>query len=446
MEEPHRYHYLSGPCSLYEVHDTIDKRIIYLMGDVHHKEHPCPDSSQTQTSKNRAAILPQTDILTLLKETFKLNEHKLIDFFFETELVEKGVIVDPYEGTGFTYDIHKAFIQCWQLNKANCPYRNVRFHQLDVRANKLRFEFAQLLYKLNDSPFIEDPLKPTLDDYYLNCLLNETNKRALVEWLQYSKTSNDHYHKKINKQFANVKDLNLRALLERVAMVPITSNKFNDEEIKLIFDLLGKWKGHNYDFKALTPNEVSQVRELTIKYIDYTMGLFDAYTMGRMFRDFNTTDQIKKQCKNIIVYVGNAHLSRLRMLFMAAPSRFKVVFQKHLADENQCTDISTLTQPLFASAPSNFYGNINQPEQRHNLSMRTFEAEAKRIRSLWNKQKQMDEPFKLGSADYGSLVLALLPYIICIGLIVLVILLIFYLAKQIASNYDWSSSNVLSIH
>lgn len=315
---------IEGPISVSEWYsDYLDKHI-YIFGDMHVNEKHCADPD-TRT----------IHIQKFLEWTFDTYEDtdKNIDFYCETQFHSRQFRrteigfgqkrLSPIKH--YLNDINSYFKDCFEIDKTKCRYKNTRFHYVDVRffPDSVLVDITLLLSdiinfntNMHKEDFIEKLLptiKPTLENLYQR-LLNTTIHDIFTEM-------------KITKQFQNI-PYPLRNYVENYW-----------------YNLCQKY----LDILVINVKEMLTSDGINQKYNTAQLFVFpglimDAYTMGRVFRDFNGKSQ-----NYVIIYIGDWHKSNYDN-FLAYLKLFKLVTSARSDEERknfQCLK-SGLHLPLFS--------------------------------------------------------------------------------------------------
>jgi len=188
---------------------------------------------------------------------------------------------------------------CLQINKEKCPYKNVRFHYMDIRSS-LSSEFYKYMYMIHlDHMSIHDKnilflnKNPTFSIFFNNLLIKS----------------------KIGKNLSKIKDIKLRKHLYNIFYF----------KLRNFYRMLTNNTEYIYDLFAL---------------------VMDFYTVVRMFMTFldNTTP------KNIIYYAGTQHIKNVAKVLSLINSK--------LYDTDEPQDISVTEEYNYINPNNELWVNI----------------------------------------------------------------------------------------
>lgn len=285
----------------------------------------------------------------LITETIKSNPDKIIDVFIEEKTYpEAGEEGDSYLGQVRTY-FSKCFKSKDKKEIESVCARNSRFHWNDVR---LTFEDSLTYWTLNDLDQAIYNVE-TLD--VMDEKTKEIISKILHEWLIFSKIVLLQEHTELyaltRKEIDRITNPNY------AVVKPILRMKLNETFVSylstrsLIPDLLGQNLMENHIINSLIQlqslsekeDEVEKDNEIEQKFSDSLANkltdkkrellLFlknfrkilrilndlrsdfvDFYTIARMFKQINDADEKRKEMRNVMIYVGDAHAANIRKM------------------------------------------------------------------------------------------------------------------------------------
>ena len=253
----------------------------------HHVIRDFPKSSKTDTLTFSAFL---TSLVTQTKRQY--------DFFVELPYQRRGVAGREISDQNQMLDvIEYDFKDCLQVEKAACPYKNLRVHYVDNRRlypehNNLAFEIYRYLYDLGN------PWGVTAPDYLVNRFLRtaqeEYDKQTqLVERILQDKTS------KIVKQLRN------NELREKITSFIQKQMQANKMKFMIHLKQYSKTINKTFTLDHYTPEDIHDIRSLTHDFIHIFSKVMDTYLLGRIFRTY--PKHSGGSAENIIIYAGNGH-------------------------------------------------------------------------------------------------------------------------------------------
>jgi len=287
LEKVHRSLRVKGPVALYELYSDRYQKRIYLFGEQHVRNAPCPPDMWSE------------EIPEFIESVIK-NTPRTIDVFLELPFISQrfGTKEQPLLDPKQAETIHKfltKFEPCLQVDKSLCKYPNARIHYTDVRKlpdvaafNDMFFDMANIRVQVTDGV-----LTPQQG---LNGL-----KRATIWYKSYFPPNVKELMEKtkVYKQLDNIADHTTRA-----AIIKYVEDTIKTGTTKYVIDLA--------KLSALpqnpTKDEFLKATELlAVDYYQPYVALMDAYILGRIFRTFKNASGPD----SIITYTGAAHTKNL---------------------------------------------------------------------------------------------------------------------------------------
>lgn len=271
----YKFAHLSGAVSFIQMRKG-DKEYL-LIGDRHigQREYSCEECFTDECSSFLPRFLDTVITATKGKVDLFMEEH------YHKEMVTRKRLIPEGENIGTIGETTKYFLRCIKANKTECQERwpNLRFHYSDIRDFLMpdRAKFTRIAYGT--------------DDYIAKNLNIQLNK--LAPFLTDPDGTFFLVHSKIIKQ------------LNRID--PIIKN-----ELIRIYTI--SWRQHYTHFienyqSYERRKDVFSLRILITNYIKLFANVMDIYMWARSFKQFPEGEP-----KNIIVYAGNAHIERMKLV------------------------------------------------------------------------------------------------------------------------------------
>jgi len=309
--ESQNWTYIKYPVSVSEHYSTTYNKHIYIFGDYHSKDMSCPKKSNSTNTIDLPTFLKN---LTNLKNTD--GSPKFIDFFFEYPDPNKYINNKEISFEGYFQYIHDTFKN--YLNKIS-NIDNARFHHTNIR---IISEIRNLIY-----PF-----------YYY-----EPTRTLNIVLLKRVFTNTDNYIDnilkltKINKQIQNITNPSIRKIIKDELETPART------KIKQItLEHIEKLKNNMFN------RDLASFIYINLK--DCFSLIMDMYLFARIFRNFEIkTNTYSNQPKNIIIYVGENHAERYRIMLKTFYfSSGKTIKSQKFKKDYQCVKVVDIQQPFFS--------------------------------------------------------------------------------------------------
>jgi len=311
-----------GPVRLVEYYSADLDKHIYLFGDRHVKRSTCEPN----------AIPTITEFITKI---IRQNTDKVLDVYseviFESELI-KSEFYRRFKAKAANYldEFILKFRKCFEIEKGECKYQHVRFHYADIRGSHKLLEEMVRIFRYFVKPGFKrtEQLIGSSDDRLASLFINLYPFNEKIKPVLEAT--------KINKQLDNIKNPNVRNILQNILKIEI--NNFRVTIMALVNqDLVGLYRGTG----RILPYWRKRIEEILV---DIPTFLMDIYTIGRMMRTFADGSSPKY----IIEYAGDAHIENISS-FLEDLGFVKI--EESVSQEEyknfQCLDISKFKQPFF---------------------------------------------------------------------------------------------------
>ena len=266
-----------GPRS-YEYYIILGKKI-HVFGETHMYPHKC----------NKYKEYIHIDVF--LDKIFRNNPNKKYDLF-----VELYYRKDDYSTilSGVDLGYNSIFTNCLQVNKKNCPYKNLRGHYVDIRAM---------------SKDIRDKHSYILESIYLTLNMYEyldKNEQKDINYDQYKKIYEKYFENITRDNFLEFKNIFIEILNGTYKI----NKQYENIDPSLSFKLFEFFNNKmNSYFENCELNKYNKDICIEMYHNVFTL-IMDKYAIGRLFRNFKSIEM-----KNIILYVGDLHRKHYTELF-----------------------------------------------------------------------------------------------------------------------------------
>lgn len=336
---------LIGPISLSEHYSEKYDKHIFIFGEKHDKETKCDEKKGI-------------NIVNFIEQTLQSNKDKIIDIFLEQSFIYD----EKNERNSYLKDIILKYKDYVDRKKKN---KNFRIHWTDVRSI-LVSEFN--IYFIFDSEFFS----------YEGGIFKIEMVKHLANLLKFANFEKLFIATKIEKQFDNIKDKNLRYTLEKY--FDLKKNFTTKEEINELIDILlnSKISLKYKEIIQVTIEAVNKLWSFKLKIREYFLNLMDAYLIGRVFRNFKNY-----YSKYIIIYTGDYHARKYRKILKIL--NFELINETR--NENQCLDITKFKLPFFQE--NNFKNNDLEKNRCAAITKSGFQCSRKIIQGTnycWQHQ------------------------------------------------------------
>lgn len=266
--ETRPYVLIRGPVSMYELVNVADGLHIYMFGDVHvDGRSACPGK---ETSKQ---VFHE-----FVRDTLLANSDKVIDVFFEIDFRLLGDTT-PILETNYLAKTVDYFKKCLRIDKTNCPFKNTRFHYVDVRRVQPFDTYMDKNWRTIDGFDLFNDLYPVDKDI-------EEFLRAL----------------KIRKQLNAIENVEHRNFIEFYWKDKIGENRKKFEDVRL---------------EMIEFPTKENVKELDLRMTDLLSLYQDFYTVTRLFRSYSISKNgySSVKAKHVIMFLGANHVGRINAFF-----------------------------------------------------------------------------------------------------------------------------------
>ena len=356
-----------GPITLTEHVSNKYNRHIYIFGDMHVNKSTCsPDKSNWSKMKIDDYIG---------EKILNTNKDKVIDIFSEVNQSNSFVF-----NIFYLTNINYKFQPCYQSDRKDCKYPNLRFHYVDIRGEKDAFETLTYLRDLIKQLQYVNKVRNKLGNDFNNIApkMKTFHNRSMVNHLKINPLiitdifSHDQYDKllivieeiaRTNSSDSKIKSLKLSNLLNYkkiLKQVDAISNKEIKEKLLEWLDKKFKEYVNFIDFNGLLTT-ITLMKENHAFYPENFIAkisnrltmlgalIMDVYLLARLFKKFKQRDkEYAEETKYIVIYAGDLHSDNYREFLNILG--FKVVQQTKSDKEGkdfQCLDISQFDQPFF---------------------------------------------------------------------------------------------------
>lgn len=327
--------YIGGPYRINHMYSKEYNMNIYLFGEYHSNETDCPEDY----------ILIENYLEQLLE-----NTDVFLDMYFEFP----GFIKDEYKSTNLMIDqrmkeLFNKFYNCVQkLSRNNPKCQLARIHYIDIRSFEDTYIGSDdLLWVVNTFDFRNVGYLEQLEIFSKNysriidiiLKLLKFNKEQYKSYVFEQITKHPYLQKEVDRSYLYVNIMHfmsetlnnaidelyneIKTLVIKIAqLLP----QFQKEEIsKQIFDL---------------------IKILHSCFLDIVSRIMDGYSLGRIFKEFNVTNEEQpKRAHNIIYYAGSFHTEYICDFLIK--NGFENIESVSKGNYKNCIDMKGIKQPLF---------------------------------------------------------------------------------------------------
>jgi len=275
--------FVQGPVQLSEYTNSIYNKHIYIFGEIHNLSVDCADD-------NNYHVIP---IQHFILETLTNHPELLIDVFVETPFHSIKYPLTPNQRrdrpNSYIQNIVKFFEPCFNINKDDCQYDNVRMHYSDIR--KIPYILKYLKMYKDISTLSQLILVQDLDHEivnYVSKLLQEFDKIFPVDIPAILENS------KIQKQLDNIQDEGIKEIIYEYFFNKMLGY---EQAWYTIRDLLESF------VNSQDITYIHNIKRYITSFLDFIVIMMDFYIVCRIFRELHPSPQ------NIIIYVGVWHIN-----------------------------------------------------------------------------------------------------------------------------------------
>ena len=363
--------FIGGPKSLTLQWSDEYQMIIYIFGEYHSDEMNC---NKIKDYKSSLYTMPIEDFLVkIITET-----DAFIDLYIEVpaylkEINEYKDKFKPFPDAYRLSELLKKFRKCIQYTtRAAKECKLARVHYFDIRykdtdgsiepVNDIGFVkiYTQLVLKSEKQSEKVDAFKIFAErtPQFINILNGSVEKdirKSMDFWKSYIYTNSF-----ITKEMDKIKDHKLRQkildfiekeLLNEILLCQLVLNTSSK-------DILDYMAGGD---KVSDITFINSFNSILPCLIGFNAIIVDAYTIARIFKDFDMTEMQKKAYKgaidqpinahNIIIYAGDDHCLRYRKFLQSIGFDVYVRSGDFGITETTCLDISKFKTPFFSELP-----------------------------------------------------------------------------------------------
>ena len=306
----------------YHMNPRLQKRILVL-GDHHTEKADCKVPGMKNVSQ-------------FLKHIVEQDKSQKYDIFFEFGYYTHGMeqpTSNPAYNQGYLFGLVKdEWKNCIKLDKTMCEYQNVRVHYTDMRQFvKPVWDIAQIMVhqfgKLTEgsTTWVDFLTNLSTMKFALMDLKKLTGNKLTRGWIMNTY--------KIGKQMTKCPYSGVVQLLNAFIEREIVSNLVDIDELINFIDRFEE-----------TDQMKHRLRRYSDTIFDLTTAIMDAYTLSRLFSQFQNDDQ---EPHNIIIYAGDSHSENYRKFFDKAEFT-RIGLSKSVSDSDvKCVNMSSYQQPFF---------------------------------------------------------------------------------------------------
>lgn len=327
-------YFLEGASSITKYYSKEHDKTIYIFGNIHNMDGLCVRDG------------PIIKVPDLIEKMITDNKNKLIDVFLERHhrLDHKDIFTLGNKKDSY---LKHAVIKFGNYNKCT----NCRFHSADSRNHLITYLHFFLISKKIVSERAK--LKQMIIDNSYGDINKITDTLAIlkntISEISFVDTDEKSIYEKskIAKQYNNIKDPNVRKILDEFKTVKLTSlQKIKDSILEIIKTLNTIIKVS--DNPKLNKSESLQILRTTFEpLIDIASKttichIMDLYLLARLFRSYKNAPD----AKYVIIYVGENHAETYKIAL--SKLGFTISFHRKSPPKfNNCIDITGLNLMSF---------------------------------------------------------------------------------------------------
>ncbi len=351
--------FIGGPRTLTLHWSDKYQKMIYIFGEYHSRSTDCTKFPSLK-AQGLNVDQPQGEMtIESFLEDLITNTDAFIDMYFEFPAYTDGKYINPnLLARGYRMErlLHH-FETCLQYaRRAASKCQLVRIHYFDVRKEEgegihdvawFRRKLQRLFSAVDKKKQLKDILK---DDPRIKKVLNGLNSHTIKtfdKFWEHQLKENPYVKKEVAK--SPLKDKIIAFITKEIKKEAMLHRAMWRKEIPKIF------KPKNDD------EFVDSFRQVYDATVAPNARIPDAYTLARIFKDFDTTKHVfkggswdqPKQAHNIIIYAGDSH-SRTYRKFLNKELGFKELAKTEVdRGVYNCLNMSKFPQPFFSHFPEN---------------------------------------------------------------------------------------------
>ena len=354
---------IGGPISLSLQWSDNYNMCVYIFGEKHKTKTDCYKGDAIATGGNKM-VVKETQSVNVENFLYDLFQYTpaFIDFYLETP----GYTGQDYKGGKHIWmnkplrlsQLSTAFYQCLSAikRKDNPLCKLVRVHYLDIRKDTEMVDVNDVSYVRS----VWHKINSLSDIEIQNRLKNDKRVAATVKKLT---TKDIEEYKTFWKdqllQSTILKKEFSRTILPKNIVLDFLEKEiiYSAMQLREVFqDTLETFNNNNMDVK----NVMSGIK----KTVSINSVVVDMYTITRMFKKFKNVKNQPERPRNIILYTGDSHSTRIRKFLKQLD--FKVInetdgipydyhnnnkYYKNSPAYTNCIDITNFKQPFFSEYP-----------------------------------------------------------------------------------------------
>ena len=312
-----------GPTSVCQMSSPSYPHIFYIFGDVHKKTGTCPNNPDALTITN------------WIERTISTSP-VFIDVYLESPYMYKSYKKAPLGSDNYLRDNYNAFHKCLIRKDNSGICRTSRFHYTDIR---------KIFTTDGQAKGFHLVMGRSLD--LINSWNSQDAKNAR-EFYTYFTDPNSFMYKRIQKQFDNIQNKQLKNIITT--------------------DFKACTKKYKKTLKNFSPPPANtkleivhdELRSNRPELLEYSNCLMDYYLIARCFRTYKKTtrgalspsglkDKYSRPSYNNIVYVGEVHAKNYIKILNKIGFPYWGYIQRNWEghEDFQCLKVSGMKQPMF---------------------------------------------------------------------------------------------------
>ena len=348
-----------GPVSYNEF--TYKGQNIAIFGEIHNVLSGCDDLPMFDSLSFSSFLI---SLLTQSSETYDVfvelhyKNPKRPDYLPYTNIMLSTILVD--------------FGGCLRAEK-NCPYKNLRAHYVDYRDIYEMYSDKELFLNISKNPHLLPPnqlIGPIYYSLHFYLDLNQNERyqfyNNIMKNIQLMFNTEIHLIKSILDDSTTKIAKQLRNSPLREEITEFAYKMLNDYTVEfhnlLDENMIFLTTTRNFS-KAHMASKKTYIffEKLVLKFMDLSLIIMDAYTLGRMFRTY----QSSATAKNILVYAGESH-AKVYVQFMHFIEADHIIQKNqdqfsYIKFDKRAKDASFLFKDAVISSPKAFFPRASSP-------------------------------------------------------------------------------------